>query len=121
MNELVMDICNDLDVTRLSHKILQNVCLLLAADRCSLFLVERRADADEPRLVSKLFDVSASSTVSECNAEEWRVPWGCGIVGHVAKTGRPVNIPDAYEVRRSKVKVKKLSFPILVTERWARS
>ena len=41
MTELILDICNELDVTTLSHKILQNVCLLLDADRCSLFQVKR--------------------------------------------------------------------------------
>ena len=104
MNELILDICNDLDVTSLSHKILQNVCLLLGADRCSLFLVERRRSwtpsdgSDERCLTSKLFNVSAHSTVSDCNTDEIRVSWGSGIVGHVAMTGTAVNIPDAYEV-----------------------
>ena len=105
MTELILDICNDLDVTSLSHKILQNVCLLLDADRCSLFHVERRRGwtpsdgGDERCLVSKLFNVSANSTVSECNVDEWRVAWGSGIIGHVALTGNSLNIPDAYEVR----------------------
>jgi len=102
MNELILDICNELDMTSLSHKILQNVCLLLDAEHCSLFHVERRrnCDGDEERfLVSKLFNVSAHSTVSECNTEEIRVAWGTGIVGHVAMTGNAVNIPDAYQVR----------------------
>jgi len=102
MNELILDICNELDVTSLSHKILQNVCLLLDAEHCSLFHVERRRDCagdDESCLVSKLFNVSAYSTVSECNTEEIRVAWGTGIVGHVAVTGNAVNIPDAYEVQ----------------------
>ena len=105
MNELILDICNDLDVTSLSHKILQNVCLLLSADRCSLFHVERRhrgssssSDGSEERcMASKLFNVSAHSTVSECSTEDIRVAWGSGIVGHVAMTGNAVNIPDAYE------------------------
>lgn len=104
MYELILDICNDLDVTSLTHKILQDVCLLVDADHCSLFHVERRrswtpAYGDDDRcLVSKLFNVSAHSTVSECNAEEIRVVWGSGIVGHVAVTGNTVNVPDAYEV-----------------------
>ena len=38
--ELVKDICNDLDVKSLCHKILRNVCTLLRADRCSLFIVK---------------------------------------------------------------------------------
>ena len=37
--ELVKDICNDLDVRSLCHKILKNVSILTNADRCSLFLV----------------------------------------------------------------------------------
>lgn len=37
--ELVKDICNDLDVKSLCHKILKNVSILTNADRCSLFLV----------------------------------------------------------------------------------
>jgi dual 3',5'-cyclic-AMP and -GMP phosphodiesterase 11 len=30
--------------------------------------------------------------------EEIKIPWGTGIVGYVAKSGVPVNIPDAYKV-----------------------
>jgi dual 3',5'-cyclic-AMP and -GMP phosphodiesterase 11 len=30
--------------------------------------------------------------------EEIKIPWGTGIVGYVAESGEPVNIPDAYEV-----------------------
>lgn len=29
--------------------------------------------------------------------EEVRVAWGTGIAGHVAESGEPVNIPDAYQ------------------------
>jgi len=38
----VKDICNELDVRSLGHKILQNVSTLLNADRGSLFLVQRK-------------------------------------------------------------------------------
>jgi hypothetical protein len=72
---------------------------LVDADRCSLFLVERRQRLDggeDLSLVSKLFDVSAQSTVQDCEVEI-RVPWGTGIAGHVALTGLPLNIPDAYQ------------------------
>lgn len=47
----VKDICNELDVRSLCHKILQNVSILLKADRGSLFLVEGRcnsANSDTP-------------------------------------------------------------------------
>lgn len=104
MYELVIDICNDLDVTRLCHKILQNVCILLNADRCSLFLVQH-SGTDERHLVSKLFDVSAETTLEEVseNRQSVRIAWGTGIVGYVAKTGEPQNIADAYKVRINKV------------------
>lgn len=38
----VKDICNELEVRTLCHKILQNVSILLNADRGSLFLVQGR-------------------------------------------------------------------------------
>ncbi|CAG5109013.1 5'-cyclic-AMP and -GMP phosphodiesterase 11 (Drosophila melanogaster) [Cotesia congregata] len=157
--ELVKDICNELDVRSLCHKILQNVSMLLHADRGSLFLVqgERKCAADSnlrsdnfnplirgsfnnnnnnsisknnnnnnknkipgkskssdesvsdnlsppkltrPRsrcLVSKLFDVCSRSTLVEMEKnDEIKIPWGTGIVGFVAESGEPVNIPDAY-------------------------
>ncbi|XP_046405591.1 dual 3',5'-cyclic-AMP and -GMP phosphodiesterase 11 isoform X2 [Ischnura elegans] len=98
--ELVKDICNDLDVRSLCHKILQNVSMLLRADRGSLFLVQGSAGGEtESRvLVSKLFDVCSRSTLQEMEKrEEIRIPWGTGIVGFVAESGEPVNIPDAYK------------------------
>ncbi|KAG8308407.1 cGMP-specific 3',5'-cyclic phosphodiesterase [Homalodisca vitripennis] len=188
--ELVKDICNELDVRSLCHKILQNVSTLLHADRGSLFLVQgERTPATAPPppstrptsaptrktsisshnhirpigclsieehptrssqdsgcpvtiassvvvgspvigstntgsiteplhtfstssthirhnsfgcqsrcLVSKLFDVCSRSTLQEMEKkEEIRIPWGTGIVGYVAESGEPVNIPDAYK------------------------
>ncbi|CAH1167238.1 unnamed protein product [Phyllotreta striolata] len=110
--ELVKDICDDLEVRSLCHKILQNVCMLLNADRGSLFLVEGDKGADGcgtaaglPRsdrcLVSKLFDVCSKSTLMEIEKkEEIKIPLGTGIVGYVAESGEPVNIPDAYQDER---------------------
>ena len=37
------DICNELDIRSLCHKILQNVSILLNADRGSLFLVQGKS------------------------------------------------------------------------------
>lgn len=98
MYELVIDICNELDVNSLCHKILQNVCVLLNADRCSLFLVHGR-EGEDRFLEAKLFDVSADTTLEEVceNREAIRIPWGTGIIGHVAQTGELLNIPDAYK------------------------
>lgn len=50
-------------------------------------------------LVSKLFDVCSRSTLVEMEKnDEIKIPWGTGIVGFVAESGEPVNIPDAYMV-----------------------
>lgn len=103
--ELVKDISNDLDQTNLSYKILINVCILVDADRCSLFLVE--GPAHKRTLVSKFFDVHSGTTVrpssSTLNSNEVQVPWGKGIIGYVAEHGETVNISNAYEVNVSLV------------------
>jgi dual 3',5'-cyclic-AMP and -GMP phosphodiesterase 11 len=99
--ELVKDICNELDVRSLCHKILQNVSTLLRADRSSLFLVQGNSCAPPSNrcLVSKLFDVCSRSTLEEMEKkDEIKIQWGHGIVGFVAQSGVPVNIPDAYKV-----------------------
>ena len=73
--------------------------ILTKADRCSLFLVQGERGSDSRCLVSKLFDVCSQSTLEEMEKkEEIRIPWGSGIVGFVAQSGEPVNIPDAYKV-----------------------
>ncbi|XP_037960082.1 dual 3',5'-cyclic-AMP and -GMP phosphodiesterase 11 isoform X2 [Teleopsis dalmanni] len=111
--ELVKDICNELEVRTLCHKILQNVSILLNADRGSLFLVQGRCNSsDGPKkcLVSKLFDVCPRSTVEEMEQqEEVRVAWGTGIAGHVAESGEPVNIPDAYQDKRFNCEIDTLT------------
>ncbi|KAG0432347.1 hypothetical protein HPB47_020927, partial [Ixodes persulcatus] len=94
--ELVKDICNELDIRMLCHKILQNVTVITNADRCSLFLVHGDRDSTERCLVSQLFDVSCQSTLEQVRYEEVRVPWGSGIVGYVAQSKEAVNIPDCY-------------------------
>uniref|UniRef100_A0A8D3BEW1 Phosphodiesterase n=1 Tax=Scophthalmus maximus TaxID=52904 RepID=A0A8D3BEW1_SCOMX len=109
--ELVKDISNDLDLTNLSYKILINVCILVDADRCSLFLVE--GPAHKRTLVSKFFDVHSGTTVRPSsitlNSNEVQVPWGKGIIGYVAEHGETVNIPNAYEDHRFSDEIDKLT------------
>ncbi|XP_013378617.1 cGMP-specific 3',5'-cyclic phosphodiesterase isoform X3 [Lingula anatina] len=96
--ELIRDIANELDVNVLCHKILANVSTLTNSDRGSLFLA--RGSKNNRYLVSKLFDVTESSTLEDTlqNEEnEIRVPVGKGIAGHVALTKETVNIKNAYE------------------------
>ncbi|XP_029705203.1 dual 3',5'-cyclic-AMP and -GMP phosphodiesterase 11A isoform X1 [Takifugu rubripes] len=106
--ELVKDISNDLDLTSLSYKILVFVCIMVDADRCSLFLVE--GTGNKKTLVSKFFDVHAGTTVlPSMNSGEVQVPWGKGIIGYVAEHGETVNIPDAYQDRRFSDEIDKLT------------
>ncbi|XP_064603088.1 cGMP-specific 3',5'-cyclic phosphodiesterase-like isoform X2 [Liolophura sinensis] len=96
--ELIRDIASELDVNVLCHKILQNVSTLTKCDRGSLFL--SRGTKDNRYLVSKLFDVTRTSTLEEsvvAEGTEIKVPFGRGIVGHVAQTKETVNIKEAYD------------------------
>ena len=97
--ELIRDIASEMDVDILCHKIILNVSMLTNSDRGSLFLV--RGAKDHRYLVSKLFDVTATSSLQESlhtDEQQIRVPLGKGIAGHVALTKETVNIKNAYEV-----------------------
>ncbi len=97
--ELIRDIANELNVDVVCHKILTNVSILTNSDRGSLFLA--RGPKDARYLFSKLFDVTAGSTLEQSLHKEDQqiiIPFGKGIAGHVALTKEYINIPDAYEV-----------------------
>jgi hypothetical protein len=98
--ELIRDIANELNVDVVCHKILTNVSILTNSDRGSLFLA--RGPKESRYLISKLFDVTAGSTLEQSLHKESQqiiIPFGKGIAGHVALTTEYINIPDAYEVR----------------------
>jgi hypothetical protein len=100
--ELIRDIANELNVDVVCHKILTNVSILTNSDRGSLFLA--RGPKDARYLVSKLFDVTAGSTLEQSLHTENQqiiIPFGKGIAGHVALTREYINIPDAYEVNKN--------------------
>ncbi|XP_059177094.1 LOW QUALITY PROTEIN: cGMP-specific 3',5'-cyclic phosphodiesterase-like [Physella acuta] len=106
--ELIRDIASELDVNVLCHKILQNVSILTNSDRGSLFLV--RGSRDNKYLVSKLFDVTESSTLEQSihtEANEIVVPFGVGIAGNVALTREAINIKDVYADPRFNQEVDK--------------
>jgi hypothetical protein len=99
--ELIRDIANELNVDIVCHKILTNVSILTNSDRGSLFLA--RGPKDGRYLISKLFDVTAGSTLEQSLHKEDQqiiIPFGKGIAGHVALTKEYINIPDAYEVNK---------------------
>lgn len=96
--ELVRDVSSHLDLTALCHRIFLHTHELIAADRYSLFLVCEDS-SNKKFLVSRLFDVAEGSTLEEASNSGIRLEWNKGIVGHVASTGQPLNIKNAYEVR----------------------
>ncbi|XP_025081553.1 dual 3',5'-cyclic-AMP and -GMP phosphodiesterase 11A-like [Pomacea canaliculata] len=95
--EIVKDISNDLDLKSLSSKMVANMCCLTDADKASLFLVEGR-HGGRPSLVSKIFDVHAGTSILPSTTGDTRIPWGQGIIGHVAQTGEMVSLRNAMEV-----------------------
>ena len=97
--ELIRDISSELDVDVLCHKILVNVSILTRSDRSSLFLA--KGTKENRYLASRLFDVTADSTLAESlvpEEKQIKVPFGTGIAGHVAGTKETINIKDAYQV-----------------------
>ncbi|KAJ8008079.1 hypothetical protein DPEC_G00101040 [Dallia pectoralis] len=102
--ELVRDVSSHLDVTALCHKIFLHINELIAADRYSLFLVCEDS-SNTKFLVSRLFDVAEGSTLEEASNSCIRLEWNKGIVGHVAATGQPLNIKNAYEDPRFNAEV----------------
>ena len=68
---------------------------LLAADRATIFVVDRERN--------ELWSRVALGT------DEIRIPVGLGIAGTVAQTGKAINLPDAYEDARFNPEPDKVS------------
>lgn len=97
--ELIYDIQHELNVERLCFKILHNISVLTNCDRCSLFLT--RKEGDKSFLVCKLFDLTSNSLyedVSQSEENTFVIPFGKGVLGHVAQSKEFVKINNAYEV-----------------------
>ncbi|KAL2078224.1 hypothetical protein ACEWY4_025909 [Coilia grayii] len=77
------------------HKVIQRICLMVNADRCSYFTMRQRNGIAE--LSTCLFDITPTSKY-ESNlvnpSSEIVFPTDMGIVGHVATSKKPANIPD---------------------------
>lgn len=86
LQEVGTAIGKTLDLDELLSLILSRTTEVLGADRGTLFLLE------DDRLVSRLLMGGETATIE--------VALGQGIAGHVALTGRPLRIKDAYRDRR---------------------
>ncbi|XP_062615752.1 cGMP-dependent 3',5'-cyclic phosphodiesterase-like isoform X1 [Saccostrea cucullata] len=78
------------DLTKLLREIMQEARNLTQAERCSVFLI----DKETKELVAEVFDGISTNSKEEYN--EIRMPITQGIAGHVATTGKLLNIKDAY-------------------------
>lgn len=83
--EVATAVSSNLDTQQMFQTIMDSARSLLSCDRCSLFLIDH--DTDE-----------FWSYVTESEGVEFRFPLDKGIIGEVAKTEKPLNIPDAYKV-----------------------
>lgn len=83
---LLMDsaraIMGEITLDALLRLIMDSVTRVMSADRSTLFLVDQKNNELWSRVAQ--------------GAPEIRVPLGEGIVGHTARTGETLNIPDAY-------------------------
>ena len=86
--ELSSALSSELSLKPLLVKIMHTVATLLAADRTTLFLHDRKT--------GELWALVGSGE----RLEEIRFPSHLGIAGHVFNTGETVNIPDAYADER---------------------
>nr|AWC68224.1 phosphodiesterase alpha subunit 6C [Lampropeltis getula] len=94
--ELLYEIQDDeAAMEKISHKVLQRLAQLLAADKCSMFICRSRNGT--PELASRLFDVTPTSSYDDNLVNPNRevvFPLDIGIVGWTAHTKKSFNIPD---------------------------
>ena len=88
MKEIGHALSTTLSQENLLQLIISKTTDLMEADRSSLFLVDKEA--------GQIWSLIAQGD----NMQEIRLPLGMGIAGTVAKTGKTINIPDAYKDKR---------------------
>lgn len=96
---LVQDTQENVSMERVVFTLLQRLCTILQADRCSLFMYRQRNGMAE--LATRLFSVQPGSTLEDCLVPpdaEIVFPLDIGVVGHVAQTKKMVNVPDVTQV-----------------------
>jgi adenylate cyclase len=81
-------VSSELEIDQLLQKIVAKTSEVMNADRCTLFLLDRKTGG----LWSKV--------AQGADMKEIRVPRGMGIAGYVALSGATVNIRDAYKDAR---------------------
>ena len=88
--------CDVVLVDTLLLQVINQCQKMILADRASIFLVDTKTNQLYARLFNISYDREEDSGVSDFNEEVIRFYVGEGVAGHVAQTGRSVNLTDAY-------------------------
>lgn len=97
--DMVTEVHSQPIMEKAMHKVLQRICLLVNADRCSYFIC--RARNGIPELATCLFDVTPTSKydANMVNPQSEIVfPSDIGIVGQISTSKKAVNLPDVRQV-----------------------
>uniref|UniRef100_A0A4W5MXI6 Phosphodiesterase n=1 Tax=Hucho hucho TaxID=62062 RepID=A0A4W5MXI6_9TELE len=97
--DLVKEMQSQIVMEKVLHKVLQRVCLILNADRCSYFGLRARNGIAE--LTTTLFNVTPTSKYEENlvnPASEIVFPIDMGVVGYTAHSKKMQNVPDVTKV-----------------------
>uniref|UniRef100_A0A4W5QIG9 Phosphodiesterase n=1 Tax=Hucho hucho TaxID=62062 RepID=A0A4W5QIG9_9TELE len=97
--DLVKEMQSQIVMEKALHKVLQRVCMILNADRCSYF--DLRSRNGIPELTTMLFNVTPSTKFEENLVNptgEIVFPIDMGVVGYTAHSKKMHNIPDVTKV-----------------------
>lgn len=97
--DLVVELQSESAMEKSMHKVLQRICMLVNADRCSYFIA--RARNGIPELATCLFDVTPTSSYDSNLVNPFSeivFPTDIGIVGQIATNKKGVNVPDVKQV-----------------------
>ncbi|CAB1338059.1 unnamed protein product [Coregonus sp. 'balchen'] len=99
--DLVKEMQSQIVMEKAMHKVLQRVCMLLNADRCSYF--DLRSRNGIPELTTMLFNVTPTTKFEENLVNptaEIVFPIDMGVVGYTAHSKKMQNIPDVTKNNR---------------------
>uniref|UniRef100_A0A673ZT14 Phosphodiesterase n=1 Tax=Salmo trutta TaxID=8032 RepID=A0A673ZT14_SALTR len=99
--DLVKEMQSQIVMEKALHKVLQRVCMILNADRCSYF--DLRSRNGIPELTTMLFNVTPSTKFEENLVNptgEIVFPIDMGVVGYTAHSKKMQNIPDVTKNNR---------------------
>ncbi|XP_035590541.1 cone cGMP-specific 3',5'-cyclic phosphodiesterase subunit alpha' [Oncorhynchus keta] len=99
--DLVKEMQSEIVMEKALHKVLQRICMILNADRCSYF--DLRSRNGIPELTTMLFNVTPGTKFEENLVNptgEIVFPIDMGVVGYTAHSKKMQNIPDVTKNNR---------------------